>query len=144
MLVKLFIASLLISSALADEIKPLDDNILFAFDKCKSITVDLNKTVLVEEVTAPFDIHCVNNESDKFQFKCDFFDAGSDKKKSLETLTGGRLVKMGDLSNKGGTKIAFSFEKGSASFQTPLEKSHGMKVCAGIFLLEKDAKKRKK
>lgn len=139
---------LLFISAQAAEMNPLNDNILFAFDKCKTISVDLNKTALVETVDPAFDIHCLNNESDKLLFRCDFFDVGSKNKKALEALTGGRDGKIGQLSNKGGTTITFSLEKGTAAFDSPVaskELAHpARKVCAGIFIFEKEALKKKK
>lgn len=135
-------------SSQADDLSPFSDNILFAFDKCRSFSLDLKKTAIVEVESKPFDIHCVQANTDKELFKCDYFDTASNKKGDLENLSGGKSGKIGILSSKGGTSIRFSMEKGSASFEAPVASADGLentrKLCVGIFLFEKDALKRKK
>lgn len=139
---------LLSFSSHADELSSFGDNILFAFDKCRTFNLDLKKTAIVEVESRPFDIHCVQANTDKKLFKCDYFDTATNKKGDLENMSGGKSGMLGILSSKGGTSIRFSIEKGSASFQAPITTADGSenshKLCVGIFLFEKDALKRKK
>lgn len=127
---------------------PLGDSILFAFDKCRTITVNLDKLALEESNSPAFDIHCVNDSLNKLNFKCLFYDPGSNIKRSQEALQGGKIEKRGELSNQGGTRLYFSLEKGTAAFDSPLASSPkenpSRKICAGVFIFEKDALKRKK
>lgn len=132
------------SSLAADKVEPLGDNVLFAFDKCKVLYIDQQKPI-IKTVDGPgFDIHCKESFGPKTQFKCDFFDTQSNKKTAQEALQGGRTDKVAQLTNAGGTRIDLSLKEGTAAYTSPLNNSWGTRVCAGIFIFEKEALKRKK
>jgi hypothetical protein len=144
----LILFSFLISlSTFAAEV-PVKDNILFAFEKCKSLSVDLNTGLLKENNEKAFDIHCKMKSSDEMEFTCDFFDPGSDQKQSVELLRGGKdKNNVGTLRNAYGTFLRLYFEKSSAQYETSIisddGRSYGKKVCSGIYILEKEALKKK-
>lgn len=119
---------------------PLSDNILFAFEKCKSLSVDLEKGQLKEAVSSSFDLHCLRKNENPLEFKCSYFDAGSDKKLKDETFTGGSDLGVAELKNGSDKRIKFLIGKSFASFEAGSE----LKLCAGIYLFEKDALKRRK
>lgn len=126
---------------------PLEDNILFAFERCQTLTVDLKKGGLQSATVPAFDIHCVNVPANNLEFKCDYIDVTTNKKMQLEVLNGGKKDSKVFLSSKGGTKIKFILGNQGAYYETPLsdnEVIQGSKVCSGIFLMEKDALKKKK
>jgi hypothetical protein len=114
---------------------PLKDNLLFAFEKCKSISVDLHKGQLKEAVVSSFDAHCIRDDKKPLNFKCNFFDTGDDKITSTEVFKGGSDLGVGELKSDKGSKIKFVIGKGFASFEAGEEQ----KACAGIFLFEKEA-----
>ena len=142
------ILSFLPNLVFSQEVEALNDNLLFAFDKCRTFNLNLKKTAIEEAHSRPFDLHCVQANTDKKLFKCDYFDTASNKKGDLENLTGGKVGKLGTLTSKGGTSIRFSLEKGSASYEVIIPSEDGLensrKLCVGIFLFEKEALKRKK
>lgn len=142
----LFMSSL--SSLIYADSEYFNDNLLFAFDKCRSFKLDLDKTQIEETFSKSFDLHCKESNSDKALFKCDYFDTGSDKRRELENFTTGRHGADGTLISKSGTKIHLSITKGTASFESLIPSPNGLtntkKLCVGIFLFEKDALKRKK
>lgn len=117
----------------------LKDNILFAFEKCKALSVDLHKGQLKEAVVSSFDLHCRKIPGKPLGLKCEFFKTGSQKKDSEAVFKGGSELGEGLLKDDKGRKIQFLIGKGFASFESPPEQ----KVCIGIFLFEKDALKKK-
>lgn len=117
----------------------LKDNILFAFEKCKSLSVDLHKGQLKEAVVSSFDLHCLKVPDKPLDMKCIFFETGSQKKSSEAMFKGGSDLGEALLKDKEGRKIKFLIGKGFASFESPSEQ----KVCIGIYLFEHDALKRK-
>lgn len=117
----------------------LKDNLLFAFEKCKSLSVDLHKGQLKEAVVSSFDVHCRKDAAKKLELKCDFFETGSQKKSEEAVFTGGSELGEGQLKDKKGRTIKFLIGKGYASFEDPSEH----KVCVGIFLFEREALKRR-
>lgn len=120
---------------------PLKDNVLFAFEKCKSLSVDLEKGQLKETAVAPpFDLHCAKVKDEPNALKCFYFDPGSDKKLSEETFTGGSELGAAELKDKAGTKIRFLIGKNYASYENPVDH----KVCVGIYLFEQEAIKKAK
>ena len=118
---------------------PLTDNVLFAFEKCKSLSVDLEKGQLKEAVTTSFDVRCEKDSDKKNDLVCSFHDTGSSKPLSKETFTGGSDLGVAELKDKEGRKIKFLIGKQYASYESGPEQ----KVCAGIFIFEKEALKRK-
>lgn len=126
-------------SSFAADVVPLKDNILFAFERCKTLAVNLEKGQLAETVTSSFDLHCKQNVSSPLEFSCDTFDTGSNKKLSQAVFTGGSNLGKAELNDKAGRKIEFLIGKGFASYQSGPEQ----KVCAGIFIFERDALKQK-
>jgi hypothetical protein len=134
--ISLFI--LLTTSALAGVV-PLTDNVLFAFEKCKSLSVDLQKGQLKEAPAPTFDLHCSRSKEVKTDFDCAYFDTGSDKKLSQETYSGGSELGVAELKDKTGKKLKFLIGKGFASYESGPEQ----KVCIGIFIFEQDALKQK-
>ena len=117
----------------------LKDNILFAFEKCKALSVDLHKGQLKEAITSSFDLHCRKVPEKPLEMKCEFFETGSSKSTSEALFKGGSELGEGLLKDESGRKIQFLIGKGFASFESPPEQ----KVCIGIYLFEKDALKKK-
>lgn len=117
----------------------LKDNLLFAFEKCKSLSVDLHKGQLKEAVVSSFDLHCRKSYDKDLELKCEFFETGSQKKSEEAVFSGGSELGEGELKDKKGRTIKFLIGKGFASFEDP--SAH--KVCVGIFLFEKEALKKK-
>ena len=117
---------------------PLKDNILFGFEKCKSLSVDLEKGQLKETVTSSFDVHC--RKKGDLELECTFYETGSSKKLSQENFTGGSDLGVGELKDIKGRKIRFLIGKNFASYESGSEQ----KVCIGIHIFEKDAMKVKK
>lgn len=138
----MFILNLLILFSLptfAADVVPLKDNILFAFERCKTLAVNLEKGQLAETITSSFDLHCKQTEGNSLEFTCAMFDAGSDKKLSESVFTGGSNLGKAELNDKEGRKLQFLIGKGFASYQSGPEQ----RVCAGIFIFERDALKQK-
>lgn len=120
-------------------IVPLSDNVMFAFEKCKTLSVNLEKGQLKEEVVSSFDMHCKKSEDKQLSFKCSSFDSSTDKKLGESTFTGGSELGAAELKDSEGRKISFLIGKGFAAYDSPIDH----KVCIGIYLFEKDALKRK-
>ena len=118
---------------------PLSDNVLFAFEKCKSLAVDLGKGQLREASAAAFDVRCVRVPEKKGELVCAFFDPGSTKPLSKETFTGGSELGEAEIKDQHGRKIKFLIGKGFASYESGPE----LKACVGIYIFEQDALKRK-
>lgn len=120
-------------------VMPITDNILFAFERCKTLSVDLKKGTLQESLASSFDLHCRKSLDDKMAFKCDVFDTASNKKLGQKIFSGGSELGEAMLVEKSGKKIKFLIGRKFASFESPSEN----KVCAGIFIFEQDALKQK-
>lgn len=118
----------------------IKDNILFGFEKCKELNVDLEKGQLIEAKTSSFDLHCKKISGEKFNFKCSFFETGSSNKFHEAIFTGGSNLGIGELKDNEGQKINFVIGKTFASYESG---TRGNKVCAGVFIFEKDALKQK-
>lgn len=81
------------------------------------------------------------------EFKCDYIDIKTNKRSLLEVFNGGKIGANVVLSSKGSSSLKFILGNQNAYYETPLtenEQIQGRKICSGIFLLEKDALKRKK
>lgn len=128
---------LLLASSWAANSIPIKDNLLFAFEKCKSLSVNLEKGQLNEISISSFDLHCRKSPEKSLEFKCDYFDAGSNKKVGQEVFNGGSNLGEAELISKDDKKIKFLIGKGFASYESGSEH----KVCAGIFIFEQDALK---
>lgn len=135
LLVNLIVAFLSVSAFGA---VPLKDNILFGFEKCKSLSVDLEKGLLKETAASSFDVHC--RKKGELEFQCSFYETGSSKKISQENFSGGSELGVAELKDKEGRKIRFLIGKNFASYEAGSEH----KVCIGIHIFEKDAMKVKK
>ena len=118
---------------------PLKDNFLVAFERCKALSVDLEKGQLREAVVSSLDLHCMKVPGEPLQMKCDFFENQASKKTTESLFTGGSELGVASFADKQGNRIKFLIGKGFASF----ESSEENKVCAGIYLFEKDALKKK-
>jgi hypothetical protein len=116
---------------------PISDNVLFAFEKCRGLSVDLEKGRLVEAPLPPFDLHC--RKLEKLELSCEEFDQGAAKPRHREIFEGGSDLGEGLLKSKSGKKIRFLIGKKFAAFESPSD----FKVCAGIHLFEKEALKAK-
>ena len=134
-MIKLII--LLLSFNFANASVPLKDNILFGFEKCKALAVDLENGQLKEAVSSSFDLHC--KKKDNLEFSCDYFDTGSNKVLKIEEFSGGSDLGVGELKNTAGNKIRFLIGKTYASYEAVTDH----KVCIGIYLFEQDALKKK-
>lgn len=117
---------------------PLNDNILFAFEKCKTLSVDLNKGLLKEEIVKGFDVHCQKIINTQFDFDCDFFETSSSQKIERIKFLGGSDLGVASLVNESHQRINFLIGKNFASFESDKEK----KVCIGIYIFEKEALKK--
>ncbi len=118
---------------------PLTDNVLFAFEKCRSLSADLLKGQLWEAPAAAFDDQCVKSSEKKDELDCAFFDPGSTKAISKETFTGGSDLGEAELKDKHGRKMKFLIGKNFASY----ESGPVLKACVVIYIFEKDALKQK-
>lgn len=118
---------------------PLSDNVLFAFEKCKTLSVDLEKGLLKESPADAFDIHCQKISDNPKGLKCSFFEQGSTKKIMEDIFTGGSELGAAELTDKNNRKIRFLIGKNFASYESGSE----LKACAGIHIFEKDALKKK-
>lgn len=118
---------------------PLTDNVLFAFEKCKSLSADLEKGQLKEAPSTAFDVRCEKVADKKDELTCAFYDPGSSKALSKETFSGGSDLGVAELTDGKGKKIKFLIGKGYASYESGPE----LKACVGIYIFEKDALKRK-
>lgn len=118
----------------------IKDSILFGFEKCKELSIDLEKGQLRESVSSSFDVHCKKSKSDEHSFNCDFFETGSDKKILTEEFRGGSDLGIAELKSKTGGVIKFLIGRKFASFKS----SEELKACIGIFLFESEAAKKKK
>lgn len=119
---------------------PLQDNLLFAFDRCKILSVDLKSGKWQESYSNSFDIHCRKSSDNKNKMNCDFFATDSSNKISQEIYKGGSELGAAELLGPEGKKITFLLGHKFASFESPSEK----KVCVGIYLFEQEALKKKK
>jgi hypothetical protein len=117
----------------------LKDNVLFGFEKCKSLSVDLEKGQLIEASSNSFDLHCRKISQESQDLKCSFFDAGSDKKINEIVFSGGSHLGAAELKDNNGRVIKFLIGKKFASYESPSER----KVCVGIFIFEQDALKQR-
>lgn len=117
---------------------PLKDNVLFAFEKCKALTVDLEKGQLTEAYTESFDLHC-SKSTGELEFSCIRFDSKSNQRLGEETFKGGSELGKAQLLGRDGRRITFLIGKGFAAFEAPAEH----KACVGIYLFEQDALKKK-
>ncbi|MCM2350059.1 MAG: hypothetical protein NDI69_08550 [Bacteriovoracaceae bacterium] len=138
LLVRFLLISLFMTSAQAG-VMPIKDNILFAFERCKTLSVDLKKGTLQESLAPSFDLHCRKTIDDQMAFKCDIFDTASNKKLGQDIFSGGSELGEALLVEKSGKKIKFLIGKKFASFESASEN----KVCVGIFIFEQDALKQK-
>jgi len=118
---------------------PLTDNVLLAFEKCKSLSVDLEKGQLKEAPSPAFDVRCEKVPDTKEDLICSFYDTGSSKALSKEAFTGSSDLGVAELKDKTGKKIKFLIGKSFASYESGPEQ----KVCIGIYIFEKEALKRK-
>lgn len=118
---------------------PLKDNILFAFERCKTLSVDLQKGRLNVAAAPAFDLHCRQTPENKLEFKCDAFEGASNKKLASENYLGGSNLGEAELKSNKGSKIKFLIGKTFASYESAIEN----KACAGIFIFEQDALKQK-
>lgn len=129
----------LVSTPLLSGVVVVKDNLLFAFERCRSLSVDLHKGQLRESEVSSLDLHCLKL-SDPLKLNCVFFENGSDKKTNEEIFSGGSEFGIGDLRGEKGSRIKFLIGKGFASYSFP--EDH--RLCAGIFYFEKDALKKVK
>lgn len=118
----------------------IKDNILFGFEKCKELSVDLEKGQLIEAKTSSFDLHCKKVAGEELNFKCSFFETGSANKFHEAVFTGGSNLGIAELKDTEGQKIIFMIGKTFASYESG---TRGNKVCAGVFIFEQDALKQK-
>lgn len=117
---------------------PVKDNLLFAFEKCKSLQIDLKNGQLLETKVSSFDLHCRKPDLKSLEFSCSFYDSKSSKASLEKKFTGGSNLGVGELQSKEGDKIQFLIGKGFASFESGTDR----KTCIGIFVFEKEALKR--
>lgn len=116
---------------------PLKDNVLFAFEKCKMLVPDLEKGQLKETVESSFDLHC--KKSSEREFKCEYYEASSNKKQNTETFAGDSDLGVAGLKSADGKMIKFLIGKNFATYSSGTE----LKACVGIYIFEQDALKKK-
>gem|GEM_PF-1955736 len=134
-----FLLPLIFSFGISAKPVSLKDNVLFGFEKCKSLSVDLEKGQLKEAISSSFDLHCRKQNPESLEFKCTYFDTGSDKKVNEIAFTGGSNLGAAVLKDNEGRIIKFLIGKKFASYESQSEH----KVCAGIFIFEQDALKQR-
>jgi hypothetical protein len=117
---------------------PLKDNLLFGFEKCRALSVDLEKGQITETPANTFDAVC--RKKGDLNFSCEFYETGSTKKISEDAFTGGSELGIGELKSATGQKITFLIGKPFASFSSWSEQ----KACVGVFYFELDARKKAK
>lgn len=117
---------------------PFKDNLLFGFEKCKSLSVDLKKGLLKEAISPSFDMVCKRKEGN--ELNCEYFETGSSTKISSGVFRGGSELGEAELKDNEGRIIKFLIGKNFASFESGPEQ----KVCIGIYLFEQDAIKKSK
>jgi hypothetical protein len=137
--VQKIIISFLILISLPLQAVSVKDNILFAFEKCKELGIDLDKGQLKESIASSFDLVCKKNTKSETEFNCDYFETGSSHKLSSESFFGGSDLGIAEFKSKAGKSLKFLIGKQFASFDSPSER----KVCVGIYLFEQDALKKK-
>ncbi|MGE3608375.1 MAG: hypothetical protein AB7I27_02215 [Bacteriovoracaceae bacterium] len=145
---KFLILLLLIMSCASEETKkleldPIGDNFLIAFDKCRSLAVNLKNGQLGEVQSSPFDLYC---KVARFDAVCDFFHPGENKRFDTRTFNGGLNYELGRFSHEHqairfDVKTKFAYFEGTPDLKGT--KFEGKKVCSGVFILEKEAKKKK-
>ena len=118
---------------------PLRDNILFAFEKCKELGIDLDKGQLKESISSSFDMVCHKISNSELEFNCDYFETGSRLKLRSESFIGGSDLGIAELKSKSGKRLKFLIGKPFASYESSIDH----KVCIGIYLFEQDALKKK-
>lgn len=124
-------------SSLYANVVPLNDSVLFAFERCKTLAVNLEKGQLTETMTSSFDLYCKQNVSSPLEYNCETFETGSSKKLTQSIFTGGSNLGEAELNDKEGRKLQFLIGKRFASYKSGPDQ----KVCAGIFIFERDALK---
>jgi len=135
--------SLLYQPTTHSKIVPLSDNVVFAFEKCKTLSVDLEKGLLVESLSPSFDLHCkkISDSMNSNGLLCDLFREGSNKKNEQIRFTGGSDLGRAQLKSDTGMSINFLVGKKYASFSNQSE--HQSQMCAGFFLFEKELMQKK-
>lgn len=120
---------------------PIKDNVLFAFEKCKTLVVDLEKGQLKEVLLPPFDVHCKKNSNSKStEFNCIFYNPENNQKIKEEIFSGNSELGLAELRKSNEEKINFLIGRKFASFDSL--KDHT--VCIGFYLFEEEALKQKK
>ncbi len=117
---------------------PLKDGVLFAFERCKTLSVDLQRGQLKEAASEAFDLHCKRTDR-ALDLRCEFFDPGGTAVKKVETFAGGSELGVATLTAPAGLKLRFLIGKSFAAYESGPEQ----KVCAGIYLFEEEARKQK-
>lgn len=121
--------------------RPLKDSVLFAFERCKSLEVDLEYGKLKELIKPPFDVHCKKiNDSNTNELNCVFYNPQNNKILKEEIFTGDSDLGSAELKNINSSKINFLIGKKFASFRSFNENI----VCIGFYLFEQEAIKKKK
>jgi hypothetical protein len=135
--------SLLYQPTTHSKIVPLSDNVVFAFEKCKTLSVDLEKGLLVESLSPSFDLHCkkISDSMNSNGLLCDLFREGSNKKNEQIRFTGGSDLGRAQLKSDTGMSINFLVGKKYASFSNQSE--HQSQMCVGFFLFEKELMQKK-
>jgi hypothetical protein len=125
------------------KVVPLSDNVVFAFEKCKTLSVDLEKGLLVESLSPSFDLHCkkISDSINSNGFLCDLFREGSNIKNEQIKFTGGSELGWAQLKSDSGMMINFLVGKKYASFSNQSE--YQSQMCAGFFLFEKELMQKK-
>lgn len=85
-----------------------------------------------------FDLHC-KRTSQALELKCEFFETGGEKVKRSEIFTGGSDLGVASLTTATGLRLRFLIGKSFAAYESGPEQ----KVCAGIYLFEEEARKRR-
>lgn len=136
----LSVLSMFLISATEAAVVPIKDGILFGFERCKSLSVDLKKGTLQENLMPSFDMHCRKSVLKDLEFTCDIFETSSNKKLGREKFSGGSELGEAVLKDESGQKtIKFLIGLKYASYTSASDN----KVCAGIFIFEQDALKQK-
>lgn len=119
------------------------DNFLIAFDKCRSLAVNLKNGQVGEVHSSAFDVYCKINGIDA---TCDYFQPGETKRFESKGLKGGLDGETGIFKDdkqmiKFDTKTNFAYFEGTPDLKGT--KFQGKKICSGVFIFEREARKKK-
>lgn len=143
LLILLIMTACASKSDLNSSLDPVSDNFLIAFDKCRSLAVNLKNGQVGEVHSSPFDVYCKVSGIDA---TCDYFQPRETKRFESRGFKGGLNAETGIFKDES-QMIKFDIKTNFAYFEgTPDLKGtkfQGKKICSGVFIFEREARKKK-